>query len=203
MKLYFVRHGDKEREDYYNQLLRHQDPPLTEEGLSKSRRLVDYFKDKHVDKIMTSEYLRAYQTSRYVAEDKGLRVTKDSRLNEIDNGAIESMSDEEIKGKYPEFWDDFFSFTKDVRFPEGETGEEVKARQKDLLDGLLENDEDVLLITHEGYIRLLVCHLTGLPVYKRILFNIDMCGITEIEYDKELKMWRVLRVNDTLVVPGT
>lgn len=99
------------------------------------------------------------------------------------------MSDEEIQSKYPEFWNDFFSFSKDVRFPDGETGEEVKARQKSLLDDLVQRDEDVLLVSHEGYIRLLMCNLLDIPVFKRNLFKVDMCGIMEFRYDREIKSW--------------
>lgn len=130
MKIFIVRHGDKEKGDCYNTSLRHQDPPLSDIGVIKAKNLVGYFQNKQIKRIIVSEYLRAEQTALYVAEAKRLEIEKDSRLNEIDNGIIELMSDEEIKEKYPQFWSDFFS--KDVRFPGGETGEEVKARQKDL-----------------------------------------------------------------------
>lgn len=114
------------------------------------------------------------------------------------DGVIEPMSEEEIKETHPEFWKNYFSFSKDVRFPEGETGEEVKERQKDLLDELLQNNEDVLLISHEGYIRLLMCHLLGLPVFKRHLFKVDFCGIMEFEYDTATQVWRIIKFNTTL-----
>ena len=121
-----------------------------------------------------------------------------ARLNEIDNGIIEQLTDEEIIARYPEFWRDFMGGQVDVRFPEGETGEEVKARQADLLRDVIARDEDCLLISHEGYIRLLLCHILGLPVYKRRLFHIDFCGITELLYDQQTGVWRLLRVNHTV-----
>lgn len=198
MRVYIVRHGDKEKDNYYNSDLRHQDPPLSEEGRQKAKKLLDYFKGKHINRIIVSEYLRTEQTAQYVAESKGLAVIKDRRLNEIDNGVIESMTDEDIKKKYPEFWKDFFSYSKDVRFPEGETGEEVRARQKALLYELIKNNEDVLLVSHEGYIRLLVCNLLDVPVYKRNLFKVDMCGIMELKYDKKIESWVIVKFNHTL-----
>ena len=198
MRIYIVRHGDKENHDYYNADLKHHDPPLSEAGIRKAKKLFDYFKNKQINKIIVSEYLRTEQTAQCVAENKGLHIIRDRRLNEIDNGIIESMSDEDIKEKYPEFWDNFFSYSKDVRFPEGETGEEVKARQKDLLDELIKNDEDILLVSHEGYIRLLICNLLDIPVYKRNLFEVDMCGIMEFKYDRKLKSWIIVKFNHTL-----
>lgn len=86
MRVYIVRHGDKEKDNYYNSDLRHQDPPLSEEGKQKAKKLLDYFKDKNINRIIISEYLRTEQTAQYVAESKGLSLIKDRRLNEIDNG---------------------------------------------------------------------------------------------------------------------
>lgn len=200
MRIFIVRHGDKEKGNYYNEDLRHQDSPLSKIGEQKAEKLIHYFEPKQMKKIIVSEYLRTEQTAQYVAKNKGFQVIKDKRLNEIDNGIIESMSDEKIIEKYPEFWNDFISYSKDVRFPEGETGEEVKDRQKDLLDELIQNDEDVLLFSHEGYIRLLMCHLLGIPVYKRNLFKVDLCGIMEIEYDEKIKTWSIIKFNHTLDV---
>ncbi len=195
MKLYIVRHADKEKGDFYNENLHHQDPPISFEGKQNSVKLVNLFENKQVKKIIVSQYLRAAQTAQYISEIKELPVIKDQRLNEIDNGVIEQMSDEEIQEKYPEFWNDFFSYSKDVCFPEGETGEDVKARQKELLDELLHQGEDSLLITHEGYIRLLLCHLLNIPVYKRYLFHVDFCGVSELDYNMKSNTWKIIRVN--------
>jgi len=148
MRIFIVRHGEKEKGDYYNENLRHQDPPLSENGKLKAEKLLDYFEHKQIKKIIVSEYLRTEETAQHIAKNKGFQIIKDKRLNEIDSGVIESMSDEKVIEKYPEFWSDFFSYSKDVRFPQGETGKEVKDRQKDLLDELIQNDEDVLLFSH-------------------------------------------------------
>ena len=199
MRLYIVRHGNRENTpSYYNERLLHQDFPITVEGEENALRLAEYFAAHPVKKLYVSEYQRAAQTAAPVANRLGLKPIVDARLNEIDNGVIEQLTDEEIIARYPEFWRDFMGGQIDVRFPEGETGEEVKARQADLLLDLIARDEDCLLISHEGYIRLLLCHILGLPVYKRRLFHIDFCGITELLYDQQLGAWKVLRVNHTV-----
>ncbi len=198
MKFFIVRHGDKEDGDFYNIALRHQDPPLSEEGIQKAKRLAEYFRYRPIMSVITSEYLRTIQTAQYIVRDKNTRVYKDKRLNEIDNGIIESLCEEEIKEKYPEFWSDFSKGEKDVRFPGGETGEEVKARQKHLIEELITNDGDILLVSHEGYMRLLMCTLLDIPVYRRKLFKVDMCGIIEIEFDRVRNEWRIDKFNYTL-----
>lgn len=199
MRIYFARHGDKARGDYFNPLLRHQDEPLTEEGVRKAVALAEYFAGREIGAVYASQYLRAGQTARYVAERKGLEVVRDGRLNEIDNGILESMTDAEIEARFPAFWADFCAHASDVRFPEGETGEEVRARQADFLESVLKRGRDALAVCHEGYIRLLACHVLGMPVYRRHLFKVDMCGILEIEYDKDSGGWRLIRMNQTAI----
>jgi len=202
MKIFISRHGEKELGGYYNESLKHQDEPLTEKGEIMAKRLIDFFDHIEIKRIIVSEYLRTSQTAKYIAAHKGIAVEKDKRLNEIDNGIIDSMDRKEIIEKYPEFWKDFNFHTTDVRFPEGETGEEVRFRQKNLLDELIQRDEDVLLVPHEGYIRLLICHLLDIPVYKRHMFHVDMCGIMEFEYNKTSKEWKIRRFNYTMDMPN-
>lgn len=197
MKIYIVRHGEKKSGAYFNHYLGHKDQPLSDAGEKSAKKLVDYFKQMTIKKIIASEYLRTFETAYYVALDKGLEVVRDKRLNEIDNGLIDMLSVEEIQLKYPEFWSDFMQASKDVRFPGGETGEEVRLRQNDLLNELIQAGEDTILFSHEGYMRLLMCTILDLPVYKRRLFKVDFCGIIELEYHTELKAWQILKCNQT------
>jgi len=193
MKLCFIRHGEKETTSIVNSQIGHTDPSLTEFGFKQATALVEYFKDKQVDYIYASEYLRVQQTAEPLSRDKMISIKVDKRLNEIDNGLIETMSDEEIEKEYPEFWRDFFEHKKDCRFPGGETGEEVKERQNDLLKEIKEKDGTYVLFCHEGYIRILMCNLLGIPVYHRYKFKYDYCGITEVIYENE--EWKIKRFN--------
>ena len=198
MKLYFIRHADKGTGNCYNEHLRHQDFPLSDLGKRRAENLAYYFERKEISTVYASEYLRTQQTAAALAAKKGLEIVVDHRLNEIDNGILDEMSDAEIKRKYPSFWDDFFSYSKDVRFPDGETGEEVKARQQSLLKELIAGGKNAALVSHEGYMRLLICNLLGLPVYERYQFEIGYCGITEIESCKDLGKWKIIRMNQAI-----
>lgn len=198
MKLYFIRHADKEEGDFYNAHLKHQDPPLTKRGRIRAEALAEYFENKNIDILYVSEYLRARQTAEILAEKKRLTTVMDRRLNEIDNGIIDGMSVFSIKEEYASFWSDFVSHSKDVRFPGGETGEEAKGRQLSLLSDLLAKGKDAALFSHEGYIRLLICTLLDLPVYERYRFAADFCSVTEIEFLYDSLKWRVVRINHTV-----
>ena len=198
MKLYIVRHADKLDGDFFNDRIGHNDSPISPEGKKRTQRLSAYFESRAVCAVYASEYVRAAQTAEYVASAKNLSVQRDARLNEIDSGVTETLTAEELRVKFPEFWADFLRHDRDVRFPGAENGEEVKARQKGLLADLILKGEDAVLISHEGYIRLLLCHVLGLPTYRRHLFHVGFCGVTELRYDEEAKLWSVYKVNEAV-----
>ncbi len=197
MTFYIIRHAHKEKGDYYNPRLRHQDEPISQAGRADSLRLWPYLCDKDLSAIYISGYLRTRQTIEFVAEQSGLRPIVDERLNEIDNGLIEGMTDEAIQQLYPEVWRGFRERSFDFRFPGGETGEEVRRRIADFLEEKRKQHagENIVLVSHEGLIRLLTCYVLGLPVYARLNFQFDFCGIMEITYQPDVQTWKLIRFN--------
>ena len=81
-----------------------QDQPLSNAGKQSAENLVDLFKDKPIAAIYISSYLRTKQTIAPVAEHLQLVPVVDSRLNEIDNGAVGDMSEKEFQLACPEEW---------------------------------------------------------------------------------------------------
>ena len=51
MKWHIIRHGDKEKGDFYNPVLRHQDQPISAKGRADAENLVPYFADKTISNI--------------------------------------------------------------------------------------------------------------------------------------------------------
>ena len=198
--VYIIRHAHKEIGDFYNPRLRHQDEPISQKGREDSLKLWPYLCEKQISTIYISGYLRTGQTIEYVARQSGIAPIIDERLNEIDNGLIEGMSDGAIWEKYPDVWRGFRERSADFRFPEGETGEEARQRIASFLGEKqrLHADENIVLVSHEGLIRLTACHILGLPVYRRWDFQHDFCGVTEISYQPEYGTWKLLRFNQKL-----
>ena len=197
---YIIRHAHKEKGDFYNPRLWHQDEPITQQGREEARKLWSYLCDKEITAIYMSAYLRTAQTIQYVAEQSGITPVVDERLNEIDNGCIEGMSDEAVQQEYPEVWRGFRERSADFRFPGGETGEEARQRIGNFLEEKrkLHASEAIVAVSHEGLIRLAACHVLGLPVYDRWIFQVDFCGIMEIVYQPDYHNWKLLRFNQKL-----
>jgi broad specificity phosphatase PhoE len=196
---YIVRHAEKELGDFYNPRLRHQDQPISLKGQSDARQLGSFFSGKSIAAIYVSSYQRTRQTIEYVAQQSQLAPLVDERLNEIDNGALEGLTEEQIQQTYPDVWNAYLARTTDFRFPEGETGAEAQRRIADCLQERLQQhgSETILLVSHDGLIRLLMCTILNLPVYQRWIFHVDTCGIMEIKYQPALTAWRLIRFNQT------
>lgn len=195
MRWYILRHAEKAKGNFFNPVLRHQDEPISSQGLVESRKLWDYFSSKTIQRIYISQYLRTGQTAEYTARKLNLTPIKDARLNEIDNGLIDSLSDAQIEQTYPEVWKAFQARDHDFQFPGGESGEDARRRIADFMQERQQNNEDILIICHEGLIRLWLCHILGLPAFRRWDFKVDFCGIMEIEYNPDLNQWKLARFN--------
>jgi broad specificity phosphatase PhoE len=198
---YIVRHAAKERGDFFNSRLRHQDEPISAQGQADAQKLCAFFDGKAIAAIYISAYQRTRQTAEPVARQLNLTPVIDERLNEIDNGCFDGMTDEQIRQTYPNVWQAFLSRTTDFRFPEGETGAEAQRRIVAFLEEKRQQhaSENIILVSHEGLIRLLMCTILDLPVYKRWNFHFDFCGIMEIEYEHEYAIWKLIRYNQVCV----
>ncbi len=193
---YILRHGDKERGDFYNPQLKIHDHPISAKGRQQAERLRDYFSGKPIEAIYISAYQRTRQSIEPVAQQLNLSPILDPRLNEINNGRIGVMTDPEVQQAFPDVWDALIHRSADFRFPEGETGQEAQRRIVSFMEEKRQQHAgDLILDTHDGLIRLLMCHLMEIPVYKRWNFQVDTCGLTEIRYQEQFNSWKLIRFN--------
>jgi broad specificity phosphatase PhoE len=199
MKFYVVRHADKARGDFHNPQLRHNDQPISALGRRQAAKLKRYFGKRRVDAIYVSEYLRTGQTIRSLAKKRGIVPLVDPRLDEIDIGIVEYLSDEEIPLQYPEVWRALVDQDRDFRWPEGEMGSEALARIAAFVDEKKMTDVgNILVVTHDGLIRLLVCHVLDLAVYQRFNLKVDTASVTEIDWDETDRRWKLIRFNQEI-----
>jgi broad specificity phosphatase PhoE len=202
MKWYIIRHADKEIGDFPNPTLPLPDEPISAKGQAQARALLAYFADRQADRIFISQYIRTRQTIGFVADRIKIAPVPDGRLNEINNGKIVGLSDQEIQQQYPEMWSAYQARDRDFHFPDGESGEDVRQRIQSFFQEHEQNREDLILVAHDGWIRVLMCHILGIPVHRRWDFRVDFCGISEIEYQPVYKRWRLNRFNHICGVNG-
>lgn len=158
MNIYFVRHG-KDDENYrggWSQI------PLIEEGVMQVNALGEMLKAANLNcvQIISSDLLRAKQSANILGHQLGVKVTFDSALREINNGALANLTNMECEQKYPGLY--FNSLRMDEAYPLGESPQIFYKRISDWFDDVLKNEkpESQIIVTHGGVIRI-IYHLVN------------------------------------------
>ena len=195
MTIHFVRHADKAKGDFFNPHMRHQDQPISSLGRKQAARLAKYLRQKNITEVYVSEYIRTMQTIQPFARRARLRPIVDARLNEIDLGFLDTMTYEEFQAKYPEAWKARNERLADFRWPGGETGEEARARIAAFVAEQSSRPGNKAVVAHDGIVRVLLCHLLGIPVVRRFDFTLGTASVMEIEWEAERAKWNLIRYN--------
>ncbi len=190
MKFYLVRHGQTE----WNNTHRFQgwmDVELDSVGLIQAKMLSTYFKSVDLDFIYSSDLKRALYTAQTIQMVKAIPMRLSHGFREMNVGNWEGKTWDEIKETYG----DELSVPEEtligLRVSGGESLIEFQKRIIDTFIPLLEKQhEHVLIVTHGGVIRVLLCHILGYDLSQRDILKIDNGSITIIESDdqKQLKV---------------
>ena len=126
------------------------DALLTESGRQQARALAEFLSDYPVDFIVASQFTRAQLSIEPYAEQAGLPINLDSRLNERTLSAQPIVNWQEIvRGSFDD---------RDLRAPGGESAREVVIRAWAALDEILNADHSLPLVVTHGNLMALVLH---------------------------------------------
>ncbi|MBI2120271.1 MAG: class I tRNA ligase family protein [Parcubacteria group bacterium] len=149
---YFVmRHGEAESNATNIVSTRVETPThLTEKGRGEARAAAEGLKDKKIDFIFASDFVRTKETAEIVAEITGISKEKiifDARLREVNTGDFDGRNINEYRSYFSSYGE---RYTK--RPPNGETLLEVKHRVMDFLKETNEkySGKTILIVTHEN-----------------------------------------------------
>jgi broad specificity phosphatase PhoE len=125
----WARHGENHAN--LTRTLSHRvvDRELTEAGRGQARALVAALADVDLDDVVfTSPLRRARETAQIVADATGQRIVVVEDFRELDVGELDGRSDATAWQTYDSVLAAWRSGRADVRFPGGESGEELAAR---------------------------------------------------------------------------
>jgi probable phosphoglycerate mutase len=148
----------------------HGDPPLNDLGRQQAMELAARLADLEIDALYSSDLRRAYETAEIIGQAKGLEITAEPDLREIDVGSWSGLTSEEITTQFPE-----------MTHHDGEEREAFDTRAVEVLHRIASAHEGnrVLVVTHGGVVRALQRHLSGEPPLS-VLAN---CGTYAVRYD--------------------
>ncbi len=161
-RLVLARHGETE----WNAIGRvqgHMDIPLNERGRSQARELAASLRSHSIERVVTSDLIRARETGEIVAEALGLPPPDIvPALRERRFGVFEGLTRDECMQRYPEAWEAWHARTG---VPEGaEALDLAVARIHGALAALLARATTALAVSHGGIMRLWLAEITGAPV---------------------------------------
>jgi broad specificity phosphatase PhoE len=186
-----TRHGRTDRSEPEQYLGQRIDVGLSAAGRDEAERLAARLDGVAIDRIVSSPLARTAETAHIVA--KGRPVELDKRLAELDYGAWEGLTRDEIERRFPGEHEQYESDPAGHRVGGGESGRQVARRLSALLDALLEWAEEAgggkscLVVGHSSTNRILLAIVLGVPLrdYRR-RFRQDWANLTVLHWpDRE------------------
>jgi alpha-ribazole phosphatase len=196
MRLILVRHGETE----YNLGRRYQgqrEVPLNQTGLEQAERLARRFAALQIDALFSSDLQRCVQTAAPIAKACGSRPKQDARWRELSFGEWEGMTYAEIQAASPNALAKWQADPVHASPPGGETLAQLAGRVSLALEELScgHAQATVLLVTHAGVVRTLLCLALGLDLNRQWQFEVASASVSEIRYYGENAM--VVLLNDS------
>ncbi len=205
LTLVLTRHGLTDRSDPEQHLGQRIDIGLSTAGQVQAAALAGRIAHEHFDRIVASPLRRAMETAGAVAGDRP--VEQDPRLMEMDYGAWEGLTYEDIDTRDAALRARWVADPETLACPGGESGGDVAARARSFLVDLLAwaadrpgEDPVVLGVAHSTFNRVLLCVAVGIPVreYRR-RFTQSQANLTVLRWPTGAppEQARILAVNDT------
>jgi len=196
-----VRHGNIE----YNNIQRFAgfiDLELTEEGLKQVEKLRDRLEKEAIDAIYSSDLKRAFMTAEVIASRHKVEIVSCYELREVNYGDVDGFTFEEIKQRYPKLAEEIADFSPELSFPSGDSLKGFIDRTLTFLDRLKEHSQEqtVLIVSHGGAIRALLCDLLGIGQKYWQTFRLDNASISIIDTYPKRAILSLL--NDTSHLKG-
>jgi broad specificity phosphatase PhoE len=203
MKLFLVRHGQTE----WNLVHRIQgqlDSPLTELGRLQADRVGAALAGVEFSQLYCSDSGRAMETVERIrrANPDLPMPCMDVRLRELDYGDWEGVLSSELEADNPGFFRSYINNAGSFKAPNGESFTDLQNRFSSFLSGLkMADDENCLIVSHGGLIRVALLVLTGKSLTEfRSIDSIEAASISRLEWTNG--SWTLLESSGTKHLEG-
>jgi len=173
MKLYLVRHADKEKEG--------ENPNITKKGIRQAKLLGKRIKKLRVDEFYCSDLNRARQTAEIVSKEIKLKPKQKTSLREFEGETIKQSKDKwekEDRKRYKEL----ISFLKKI----------TKASVR---------ETNILIIGHGISNRIIIAYFLKISLKRTIVFRQNETCINFLYWAEKYKNWRLETMNDISHIP--
>lgn len=140
------------------------DSALTKAGIAQAHAHGKWLKDRaNVEVLWVSPSGRTRETAHILNSYVRASIDFEVALLERDVGEWSGLTMDEIEVNFPQAWQARLADPYQFRPPGGENIEDMAARCKDFVDGLLAGDSnEILLLTHQVMSRVIIAYLLEL-----------------------------------------
>lgn len=178
--IFLVRHGETDG-NKDRRFIGSTDLPLNSAGREQVSSLKPLIGRIDIGRCICSPYLRCRETAGILLRDSSLNVSTDERIKEADFGKWEGLTFSEISASYPEDVRRLMAFDDKFTFPQGETLRDFLARIRSFALHIDDSRDDrVLIVTHGGVIRFLLCHWLQLNLRHHVIFDVALAALTTV-----------------------
>jgi broad specificity phosphatase PhoE len=185
-----------------------KDIPLDDQGQQEARALAEWLKDETIQAAYTSPLSRSRDTAKAIAQHHGIEVKDLPGLADLSYGDWEGLPLKEVKVKYAELYRQWETAPHTVRFPQGETLEELRTRALAAVDEVVQRqpDQTVLLVGHRAVNKVIIAGLIGLDNshFWRIAQDTTCINRFRLVEDPKWpgKTWYIISMNDACHLRG-
>lgn len=163
------------------------DDPLTDIGLDQMRAATEG--GHRWDRVITSPLGRCAAFAREFARRHSLPLTFDERIKELHFGAWEGRTATELMAEDPIALARFWADPDGHPPPTGEPLSHFQARVLAAWDNIVRSytGQKILLVTHGGVIRILLCHVQQRPVGKLLEIEVKHGALYTLRVSDDAK----------------
>lgn len=161
-RIILVRHGQSVG-NVKSVFCGYEDVDLSNLGYNQAEKTCEYLQNVKIDKIYSSDLIRAYNTAKPLSTSKNLPIIKSEKLREIFAGEWGGKSVQTLLSDYCE---DYSVWLKNIGLSKPKNGESVVELQKRIVEEIFRiaresEGKTVAVFTHATPIRVLFAHIRG------------------------------------------
>lgn len=193
MRLWLIRHGETEA-NVAGLYSGHTPTPLTPKGLAQAQILGKLLGEVPFDRVLCSALERAQQTAGRVLERREITIETTPLLNEMFFGDWEMRHHRDLTREDPQNYAAWCNDWQNAIPTNGEGFQAFSARIEQVIAHLadIKDQQNILLVSHQGVLSLLIARLLNMPAASLWHFRVDQGCWSMIDMHDNFATLRVL-----------
>jgi broad specificity phosphatase PhoE len=178
------------------------DIPLNDQGREEASLAGEWLKGETFHAAYTSPLSRSRDTAEAISRHHGLEVLDLPGLSDLCYGDWQGLPLTEVKVKYADLYRRWEAAPETVRFPQGETLNEVRDRALAAVEQVVQRHpgQAVLLSAHRAVNKVLIAAFIGLDNSHFWRIGQDTTAVNR--FHRVGNIWQIMLVNDTCHLRG-